>query len=628
MGSIEMHKPLVKIIGLLIALGATYLVIVAVIGSRVASEIAGYEALLVARDDVNVTRFEYERGFFGGTLDYDLDWRPLPDDAFYEALQMAAMVAGEINLTGTFETQHGPWLGRSGFGLAKIEQQIQVPEQLRNSLPQYPGQQPLLELASVLTFTGALRTDFAIVDYDGRVIVDDEVLNLQVSGLTGSLAINNSLTQFTGDLNLRQLAAGMLGNNAQSVGFSLDGLQFKIDLWEDESSALLGDTEFRFAQFSFHSSQENMQALVRDFSAISNVFRVNDQVDNTGSMAVANFSLNGHELGGMALETAVRGINIDTYVALQNLYRQAGVSGQSELDMEAIMAELQKIAADQLTFSLDKLVFFLPTDEDIVASLVLTYNGSPQIDWQSTEQQLAAISLESSLRISISAIERSIASSSLSAEQKAQLQSMLQEIYQLPYVNVSGDTASSSLAIRQGEVLVNEERVMAMADLLPFIDAAANSFSNAASDDEFFGNNAGATSATAADFGEPLFERVDLQANFMPDPYSVELIAGGEGDARELAVYCAGNINLVQPDVTLSFDAGTLPLFVYAEAEIDTTLVVLAPDGWHCNDDAYGGYQPALEFENPQSGEYLIWVGTYEKEQGDATLFISELDPR
>ena len=78
-----------------------------------------------------------------------------------------------------------------------------------------------------------------------------------------------------------------------------------------------------------------------------------------------------------------------------------------------------------------------------------------------------------------------------------------------------------------------------------------------------------------------------LQANFMPDPYSVELIAGGEEDARELA-----------------------------------------PDGWYCNDDAYAGYQPAVEFGVPQSGEYLIWVGTYEAGQGSATLFISVVDPR
>ena len=469
-----MQKPFVKISGLLIALVATYLVIVAVIGSRVASEIAGYEALLIARDDVHVTRFEYERGFFGGTLDYDLDWRPLPDTELYEALQMASMAAGEINLTGSFQTRHGPWLGRSGFGLAKIEQQVQVPQQLRNSLPQYPGQQPLLELASVLTFTGALRTDLAVVDYDGRVIIDDEVLNFQLNGLTGSIAINNSLTQFTGNLNLRQLALGMLGNNAQSVGFSLDGLQLSIDLLEDESTALLGDTEFRFAQFSFNSSQENMQGIVSDFAATSNVFRVNNQVDNTASMNVANFSLNGRELGGMALETAVRGINIDTYVAMQNLSRQAGLGGQGEFDIEAIMAEMQKLAADQLTFSLDRLVFFLPTDEDIVASLVLTYNGSPQIDWESTEQLFAAIGLESSLRISISALEISIESSAMSPEQKAQSQSMLQEIYQLPYVTVTGDTASSSLTFQQGDVLVNGERIMAMSDLLPFVDAAAS----------------------------------------------------------------------------------------------------------------------------------------------------------
>ena len=55
-------------------------------------------------------------------------------------------------------------------------------------------------------------------------------------------------------------------------------------------------------------------------------------------------------------------------------------------------------------------------------------------------------------------------------------------------------------------------------------------------------------------------------------------------------------------------------------------MIVNGPNGdWVCNDDQ-DGLNPGVVFQNPSSGVYDIWVGSYwEGTDMDAQLFISEL---
>ena len=64
---------------------------------------------------------------------------------------------------------------------------------------------------------------------------------------------------------------------------------------------------------------------------------------------------------------------------------------------------------------------------------------------------------------------------------------------------------------------------------------------------------------------------------------------------------------------------------------MDVTLVVNTPSGeWLCSDDA-NGTNPHIQVDQPQSGTYNIWIGTYTAVSGklpSSVLYISELDPR
>lgn len=123
----------------------------------------------------------------------------------------------------------------------------------------------------------------------------------------------------------------------------------------------------------------------------------------------------------------------------------------------------------------------------------------------------------------------------------------------------------------------------------------------------------------------PLYGAQDLVGGFAPDPVEIDMQAGGDGDASQVDASCVGSINFDAPDLSLNYRATVEALSIYVTAETDTTLVVRSPAGtWHCNDDAFG-HNPGVTFDEPGSGLYLIWVGTFEGGLAEATLGISEL---
>lgn len=141
---------------------------------------------------------------------------------------------------------------------------------------------------------------------------------------------------------------------------------------------------------------------------------------------------------------------------------------------------------------------------------------------------------------------------------------------------------------------------------------------------------AGVVSAQPDWRAQPMFGTANLSAGFTPDPHSISIRAGGADRNSISGSGCAGYINNAQPDVDLNYQAGRSRLYIYVTSNVDTTLLVNDANGnWHCSDD-FEGSHPAIILNNPPSGNYNIWVGTYSAEASgsQASVFISELAPR
>lgn len=114
---------------------------------------------------------------------------------------------------------------------------------------------------------------------------------------------------------------------------------------------------------------------------------------------------------------------------------------------------------------------------------------------------------------------------------------------------------------------------------------------------------------------EPLFGSISLESGFSPTPYTIEVSPGGEDDFQSLGNACNGYIRFAQPDFILSYLANDNPLGVFALSDLDITLAINDPAGnWHCNDDNLylSGTNSGVQFSDPLSGDYQIWVGSYD----------------
>ncbi|MGY6662960.1 MAG: peptidase S1 [Glycocaulis sp.] len=117
----------------------------------------------------------------------------------------------------------------------------------------------------------------------------------------------------------------------------------------------------------------------------------------------------------------------------------------------------------------------------------------------------------------------------------------------------------------------------------------------------------------------PNFGTFSLNAGFLPDPYTVNVVAGGNINANRLGSGCVGSISDA-PDVRLNFNGGRIS--IGAESNSDTTIVVNGPDGrWYCNDD-FDGLNPRVTLSG--SGQYDIWVGTYSGGTAQAVVYFTE----
>lgn len=134
------------------------------------------------------------------------------------------------------------------------------------------------------------------------------------------------------------------------------------------------------------------------------------------------------------------------------------------------------------------------------------------------------------------------------------------------------------------------------------------------------------TQAEAQNYNlSPSFGTLNLRAGFMPDPRTRTVQAGGDSHFGGGGGCPGGGWFANRPDYRLNYQAGGYALTIYVSAPGDTMLLVNDPTAtWYCNDD-YNGLDPLVHFANPRSGQYDIWVGTYNRSRvRNSTIYISE----
>ncbi len=123
----------------------------------------------------------------------------------------------------------------------------------------------------------------------------------------------------------------------------------------------------------------------------------------------------------------------------------------------------------------------------------------------------------------------------------------------------------------------------------------------------------------------PSHGAISLGSGFSPDPREIAVTAGGPIAADDLGAGCTGHIANA-PSVRVDYRAGSFPLAFRSRAGGDTVLAVRSPGGgWSCDDDGWTDSNAEVRYEDPASGIYNVWVGSYGSASVSAALLITEL---
>lgn len=123
----------------------------------------------------------------------------------------------------------------------------------------------------------------------------------------------------------------------------------------------------------------------------------------------------------------------------------------------------------------------------------------------------------------------------------------------------------------------------------------------------------GAIPGTLDPTAPPNYGGITLEAGFLPDPWLVSVVSGGDVDASQagLGEGCFGYMTGA-PDFVLTYSGTSLSgnLRILYVGSADTTLVVAEPNGgYFCNDNSETS-DPLIDFPTPAAGAYAIWVGS------------------
>lgn len=134
------------------------------------------------------------------------------------------------------------------------------------------------------------------------------------------------------------------------------------------------------------------------------------------------------------------------------------------------------------------------------------------------------------------------------------------------------------------------------------------------------------------------YGQVQLDTGFLPDPHQVAVVSGAADatgnvvDISSLALTprnsgaCRG-YTTAQPDYIVRVGTPGQLLRFWVNAPGDTTLIINDGAGnWWCSDDDGGNLNPLIEMQGPVSGQYDIWVGSYQAGANiQSVLSVSEL---
>ena len=485
-----MKNPKLLAVIIVAVLALAYVVTNVFVGQRIEREVALLATSLTARDDIQVTRMEYERGFRDGVLRYDFTWRPLDADA--NALRMMDMLDmgpdDGLRMAGTLDMRHGPWVGQgAGFALAGTTGVVALPEPLRPFLPQYPGQAPLLHITGSMTFAGMLETQLELVDYHGGITAPqlEADVSLSLQGLQGTLRTSSRLDRLGLDVRVAHAAIG-LRDAGEFAQFSLDDFYFEADMTEARPWVWIGSSRNGLAQVEVMVPEHHFS--MRDVLLAWDAWIEGDGLNVSNAVEIGPSRLDGYALDSATLSMSLRKLDVNAVATLAELGERArrdaiggagpGRAVDSEHEQAQMRAALQRILAGGPVAGIDELRIAVVAPDDLSGRLELGFDEGVVFSFEAPQALAGAVRAEAELVVSkqllrhvagLMAIEQ-LPPDASPAEQAALAESTYQEgmagLQVLPFIDIRAEHIAVSAEISDGILKIGGVELMNVAALL------------------------------------------------------------------------------------------------------------------------------------------------------------------
>lgn len=482
-GTMRRHGLPLLIIALTVLAGA-FAVANLYMGHRVGHEVEQLARTLAAGGELRVDRLDYQRGFRGGTVFYDLSWQSDGENEVLEALRHSGLLPEDgLRIAGTLQLRHGPWAGsKPGFAMASGTGVVALPEDWRPILPDYPQQAPLLRFNAFVTLGGRLEMKFSAVDYHGRMAVPDFEGNtdLKLSGLKGLVGTDSRLGRLRLDVRLGQFSVVVRDANGVAE-MALEDMLVEADIAQSRPRVWTGTTRMVLKRVAVNPPGSRLE--IHDLSTESDTRITGNKLGSIGTLEVGETRLDEYRLLGGSLIVSLRGLDVDAFVELAELAERARADADgsaAEQDRQRTVELLEQIFAGGPKLAIDQLRLSLVEVDDLSAHLSLGIDGAPRVADHALQELAGALRIEADARIGRRALRHiagllaaeQLAAGAGEAEREAAAEATYAEFVQgiqaLPFLTVTDEAVSVSAELSERRLRVGGNELM---DVEQFITA-------------------------------------------------------------------------------------------------------------------------------------------------------------
>jgi hypothetical protein len=468
-------------------LAAAYVAATRYVGAQVEAEVQRLAVTLAEWDDVQVTRFAYDRRLRRGTLHYDLSWRPPDGDPGALALRVAGLLPPEgLRIVGELQVRHGPWAGGgAGIALGGSEGDLLLPDAVRPYLPDYPGQAPLLRMTARITLGGDLEIRVTGQEYRGRLSDPDagELARLAFAGLAGRLRTNSRLDQFVVDLSLAEFSLGGV-EAAEDFELAMHGVHLGLEAFEVRPLLWTGTSSLEWKRMRLQATGQRLE--LRNLAAASDTWIEEPLVNARYTMSVGPIQFDEQAVLGATITATWRDLDADAVSGLAQLLERAPArAGEEDPAGQAQMAALvEQLLAGRPSLTIEPLSVSLAAPGDIQGRLVIGLESDAQLSLADTDMLAQALRIDAGLKVQKGALRHlawqiasdHFAPEATDAEREAQAEgtyrAMLAGFEGLPFIEAHDGHIETVAEVRAGRVFVGGSELLDVDTLVVMILAA------------------------------------------------------------------------------------------------------------------------------------------------------------